>query len=810
MGVKLIDLRTIVHQFDSTTGLSSVVDGETLNLFTSAPDPAEDSGHIGMAISEQLGNVLATISAVDLSSATLIYFWGLGLGTMENQAGTGQNSESGFGPVLGDGTDTIAFGIAGGDIAGFRHSEGVPNYQCFVIDTTNLPAINNRTIRGVEGSLTLTALTEFGMNYSTESKALGGGSNCFTDILRYGNGGLIVIAGTGGAPGKYTETVVLDRDPTNTRAFGILREVAKNVFEAQGALTHGGTGSIAVVFRDQDGGLFWRELVAGISAGIYKIIVKETTDVPADAGTGVTFTDGGGGNDQIVRNDGGSWITDKFVVGGEITVANATTGANNGTYDILAVTATTIDIPTASITGDTGDNTATFAGGSVEFKLGILVGSGDTRTGANGFDLIGTVNTPWEFDASDADLEIMLLYGGTMKFATDGVTFSNDATNAANHDIAGWTFDSCTQVVLNRVPARNATFAAYSGVDAALLWNANIDIKNCNFNGNTDGTNDPAGIEHPVVGTFPYNGMKFSGNDFDILNSATAVTEDTYNESNQDGLNAIGDTVDAVGQTFVGANGVSSSCYFYLKKTGSPTGTAVAKIYSVTGTPGSGATPNALLATSQTIDVSTLTGSYVLRKFEFTGAANQITLVTSTDYFIVIEYTAGSAGNVVDVGVDTTSIEASTNLATFAGTWTADNTREACYYVSTGGIVIITATDSDPVTSRNSGSIEGIVDIRNSVALTITVEDESEVAIQNAQTSIYLLDSPFTELMNEDTTAGGIATENYAYFGDVDIKWRVRKSETTDNPRYFGRSGLGKITSSGFTQLVTMKVNPNI
>ncbi len=725
----VVDGRTEVDQFDADTNISSY-GGEALNIVTGDPvDPVEDSGCIGMSIGEETGDAIATITLVNLSAATLVYVWVLANGSMEDIAGTGLNLAPGIQMVLGDGTDAIGYGLAGSDATGFRHEVGPVGWQCLCMDTTNLADAFTEQHNGA-GSPSLAALTEFGGAFSTVSKALGGTINCFVDIVRYGNQGLVITLGTTGTPGFTLEIADFDRDPTNTRAFGIIRELANNNFESQGAIAWGGIGTdtTVTIFRDQDGSINWRELTGGIATGIYKLVITE--------GTG--------------------------------------------------------------------------SGHETEFKLGLLVGSGDTRSGANGFSLIGTVLTPWEFDASDVDVQRVLLYGGTMSWATDGVTFSDDATNAANHDIAGWTFANCAQILLNRVPCRATVFSAYAGVNAALLWNANIDIKNCNFNGNTDGTNDPAGIEHTVAGSFSYSGMGFSGNDFDILNSATAVTEDTYSESNQDGVNSIGDTVDAVGQTFVGANGISSSCWFFLKKTGSPTGNAVAKIYSVTGTPGSGATPNTLLATSAVVDVSALTGSYVLTKFEFPGAINQITLVTSTDYFIVIEYTGGSGGNVVDVGVDTSSVPALQNLATFDGSWTADNTRSACYYVSTGGIVIINATDSNPSTSRNTGAVEGIVDIRSAVDIIFNVEDEAKDPIQNAQTSVYLLDDPTIELMNEDTNAGGIATEGYNFAGEVDIKWRVRKSETTDNPRYEARSGTGTITSSGFTLTVTMKENTKI
>lgn len=94
------------------------------------------------------------------------------------------------------------------------------------------------------------------------------------------------------------------------------------------------------------------------------------------------------------------------------------------------------------------------------------------------------------------------------------------------------------------------------------------------------------------------------------------------------------------------------------------------------------------------------------------------------------------------------------------------------------------------------------------VTLQITVTDKADsLPIQNVQTSIHLADSPFTELMNEDTTASGIASESYAGATPVDIVWRTRKSDDLDNPRYFAQSGLGEITTAGFTLSVLMEEN---
>lgn len=70
--------------------------------------------------------------------------------------------------------------------------------------------------------------------------------------------------------------------------------------------------------------------------------------------------------DTIARNDGGSWITDGFQVGSQVTVRNATNATNNGTYFISAMTASTLTVldqdgvSDAGLVADTDDNTAVF------------------------------------------------------------------------------------------------------------------------------------------------------------------------------------------------------------------------------------------------------------------------------------------------------------------------------------------------------------------------------------------------------------------------------------------------------------------
>jgi len=78
-------------------------------------------------------------------------------------------------------------------------------------------------------------------------------------------------------------------------------------------------------------------------------------DLGVDSGVlTVDFVDGGGGNDSIVRATG-SWLADGLIVGSKVTITDAAQVGNNGTFTALVVTASTIEVATASLTADTGD-----------------------------------------------------------------------------------------------------------------------------------------------------------------------------------------------------------------------------------------------------------------------------------------------------------------------------------------------------------------------------------------------------------------------------------------------------------------------
>jgi hypothetical protein len=151
--------------------------------------------------------------------------------------------------------------------------------------------------------------------------------------------------------------------------------------------------------------------------------------------------------------------------------------------------------------------------GTNEFIDGIVVGSGDTRTGRSGSTYLNA-GPQVTVDLNDTNVDTLELYGTKFQLIDQGVFFGADTS----HVVAGVIFQQCGQVDLGQVVARNLSFAETTATDAALLWNESINIKNSRFTANTTG----AGIEHPSsVGTpYSYDNLQFSGNTFDVNNTS--------------------------------------------------------------------------------------------------------------------------------------------------------------------------------------------------------------------------------------------------------------------------------------------------
>ncbi len=183
-------------------------------------------------------------------------------------------------------------------------------------------------------------------------------------------------------------------------------------------------------------------------------------------------------------------------------------------------------------------------------------------------------------------------------------------------------------------------------------------------------------------------------NKFETLNLSEGWAPDvidSYNESHQNtSHNLYVGTNTYRGQSFTNINQTTlDSCKFYLSKTGSPIGTAIAQIYAHSGAYGVNGKPVDLstpLAVSDPIDVTKLSGSFSLKLFNFSGT-NRITFTPNTYYCVVLNYPTGDSNNYISIGEDGNVPSASGNRCySVAGDyWSSDNVLDAIFYVYGAG-----------------------------------------------------------------------------------------------------------------------------
>lgn len=172
---------------------------------------------------------------------------------------------------------------------------------------------------------------------------------------------------------------------------------------------------------------------------------------------------------------------------------------------------------------------------------------------------------------------------------------------------------------------------------------------------------------------------------------------DSYSETNDSGhVTQIYYGYREYGQSFTSSGTYTlTSAKFYLKRFGSPTDTLKVRIYAHSGTYGNSSIgTSSPLATSDGIDAATISTSYQLITFTFSGE-NQITLNPSTYYNTeLFSSTEGSTGTDHTVqAFDCTSPIHSGNAnycnlnVTTCSTWASVNSCDVVFYIygTTGG-----------------------------------------------------------------------------------------------------------------------------
>jgi hypothetical protein len=95
-----------------------------------------------------------------------------------------------------------------------------------------------------------------------------------------------------------------------------------------------------------------------IFSGFYSVSGSRG-DAGPEAVNGFDFNVATGSEDELVRNDGGSWITDGFATGDGIVIVNATASANDGNYNVIGVpSASTLRVANGAFTTYTTNDTS--------------------------------------------------------------------------------------------------------------------------------------------------------------------------------------------------------------------------------------------------------------------------------------------------------------------------------------------------------------------------------------------------------------------------------------------------------------------
>lgn len=371
-----------------------------------------------------------------------------------------------------------------------------------------------------------------------------------------------------------------------------------------------------------------------------------------------------------------------------------------------------------------------------------------------------------------------------------GCTFSNFGTITTN----GAVIDDCTFQNVKTTAPISATYALTVNTTSEMANITNSKFVNCN-----------RALKLTVAGDYTFTGDTFTGNTYDIENSANATATDT--NTTQDTTVALNDVTSGVGQSVTGDGNKLANVVFYLSKTNIPTGNATAKLYAHSGVFGTSSIPTgAALATSQVLDVSTLTGSLTEKTFYFADQNQNPVLTAATKYVITIEYSGGTSTNTVNVAANSSTVHGG-NLSTYAtATWTADSAKDAYFRLRAGGVITITpAGGSDPSTSKviNTGTPPGVITINTGVNLTIHVQDVNQANISGASVQIFQTSVPTNILLNTTTNASGNATGSITLSAGTALTVRVRKS-STGGTRYIPAETSTTVPASDSTVTVTL------
>lgn len=501
MAVVIADNRSVWSDCNTADWGGSTAD----TVYTTAPDPKELTGCLGFGVSEATEYVYYVGTSVDLSAGVLIYAWSLVLGT-EQTIGNGGRQV-----VVGDGTNINGYYRAGSDESAFRHDEGGVNWQCMLIDTSTLPT-GSIAHEGTLGNLTLASITQIGTGYVVDSKALGGGDNCYTDVVFQGNDGLTITGGGTGTEGKFSEIATVDASDTQgASSFGICRQLGAGLIGLQGPLFFGSTAALSLDFYDTNTIINFEDRQIGTDKYHITIQGNTTGDTTFQLGDKVGSTGGQNGCTVAVPEGvGGYWQASGNNVDRVYIYGTLINGFSNGVSCSLDTTSGSFH----EYYGNSFNGCGMVDPGKVQFKNNGINSSTDS-SGSLLIDSDGTTNiADLSFTSDGTGHAVYITETGSYDF-TDFVYSGFASVNGSTGNEAVYN-NSGGAVTINVAGGEGAT-SIRNGTSASTTVNNNVSITVSGLYDLTEvrvlasGSNtELAGIENATDGTTDDRSFTFS------------------------------------------------------------------------------------------------------------------------------------------------------------------------------------------------------------------------------------------------------------------------------------------------------------
>lgn len=439
MALTVTDTRTTITEMDGGTSARRFIRGNAFNnlsgngtqVSSGAPSAFGDNGtftstNIDLIEADRCcmgatagsangkGIIFENGLSLDLTD-TLVYAWMIIYGAPDTQANGGLNI------VLGDGTNRIAFAVAGSDNTPFRYSTARALWYCLVLDTDNIPSVTN-AIAGSLGSLDYSSITEVGIACANKASVITG-VNLGMDIARYGADGFTITGGSGGAGDNFQELADAETFATG-EGFGLFAELFTDSFEAHGPLTFGDdSGTLSLDFLANNQQVLFRDRGFGVGRNAINVVGN---------GTGTTTFQLG---DKLGAAGGENGVTIRSLIG----VGCSMDLSDSNVDEILFYGSTFDNIDQSFVFSNSANaadhevfacrfiNCATVDPGDVAFENNIFVGAADSN-GAILIDADGTSNwADLTFQSDGTGHAIYITAAGTYDF--DNFSYSGYASS---------------------------------------------------------------------------------------------------------------------------------------------------------------------------------------------------------------------------------------------------------------------------------------------------------------------------------------------------------------------------------------------